>query len=353
MDVLVIELPNGELKSSSFHVRFGSLKVMKSRETEVEIYVNSKYTPLKMKLTNNGDAYFMHNEYGTSLTQNSEYNYDNNNNQFIPSSKTFISQNNSNKLPDLKKNNKFFPTSSQLKQLNLQKGENEICFVVNTSQNGIQTLKTFIYLWPSTVKIVISDIDGTITRSDILGQVLPFFGGKWSHEGVIELYNSIAKNGYKFLYLTARAIGQSNMTKNYLENLMQERQNLPRGPLLMSPDGIFSSLKREVIEKKPHLLKISVLTEIKNLFPDDYNPFYAGFGNRETDGVAYRMLDIPLDNIYIIDSKSNVTQLGEGRITNYKSLNYKLAINFPKLNDENNKNEKDNEIKVYTLSDFI
>ena len=182
MDVLVIELPNGELKSSSFHVRFGSLKVMKSRETEVEIYVNSKYTPLKMKLTNNGDAYFMHNEYGTSLTQNSEYNYDNNNNQFIPSSKTFISQNNSNKLPDLKKNNKFFPTSSQLKQLNLQKGENEICFVVNTSQNGIQTLKTFIYLWPSTVKIVISDIDGTITRSDILGQVLPFFGGKWSHE---------------------------------------------------------------------------------------------------------------------------------------------------------------------------
>ena len=143
------------------------------------------------------------------------------------------------------------------------------------------------------------------------------------------------------------------MTKNYLENLMQERQNLPRGPLLMSPDGIFSSLKREVIEKKPHLLKISVLTEIKNLFPDDYNPFYAGFGNRETDGVAYRMLDIPLDNIYIIDSKSNVTQLGEGRITNYKSLNYKLAINFPKLNGENNKNEKDNEIKVYTLSDFI
>ena len=351
MDILVIESPNGELKSSAFHVRFGSLKVMKSHETEIEIYINSTLTPLKMKLASNGDAYFMHNEYGTSLTQNINDNNENNNNEIFPNSKTFISQNNKNHLPNIKKNNKFFPTSNELKQLNLKKGENEICFMVKTAQNGIQTLKSFIYLWQSNVKIIISDIDGTITRSDILGQVLPFFGGKWSHDGVIELYNNIYKNGYKFLYLTARAIGQSNMTKNYLENLMQGKENLPKGPLFMSPNGIFTSLKREVIEKKPHILKISVLNEIKSLFPDDCNPFYAGFGNRETDGVAYRFMGIQLNNIYIVNSKSNVIQLGESKTTNYKSLNNIIETNFPKICDEDNENDKINDIKLYTLKD--
>ena len=350
MDIIVIESPNGELKSSAFHVRFGSLKVAKSHEAEIEIYVNSQKTPLKMKLANNGDGHFMHNEYGTSLTQNIDDNDNNNNNEFITTNKTFNAPENVIQLPDIKKNYKFFPTSAELKKLNLKKGQNEICFMVRSVQNDIQTLKSFIYLWPYTVKIIISDIDGTITKSDILGQVLPLFGGNWSHDGVIELYNSIYKNGYKFLYLTARAIGQSNMTKNYLDNLMQGKENLPKGPLFMSPNGVFASFKREVIEKKPHLLKISVLTEIKNLFPDDCNPFYAGFGNRETDGIAYRYLDIPMNNIYIINSKSNVSQLGGSLVTNYRSLSYQIENNFPKIND---KNDKINEIKCYTLSDFL
>ena len=34
-----------------------------------------------------------------------------------------------------------------------------------------------IYLWHHTDKIVISDIDGTITKSDVLGHILPVIGG--------------------------------------------------------------------------------------------------------------------------------------------------------------------------------
>lgn len=43
---------------------------------------------------------------------------------------------------------------------------------------------------------------------------------------------------------------------------------------------------REVIEKKPEEFKIECLTQIRNLFPDDYNPFHAGFGNKPSVSTA-------------------------------------------------------------------
>ena len=93
----------------------------------------------------------------------------------------------------------------------------------------------------------------------------------------------------------------------------------------MSPDGLFTSFKREVIEKKPHLLKIPLLTELKNLFPERAKPFFAGFGNRETDGVAYRYLEVPLNNIFIIDTSSNVLILSVLKELRFKNLTPELA----------------------------
>lgn len=66
---------------------------------------------------------------------------------------------------------------------------------------------------------MVSDIDGTITRSDVMGQLLPIVGKDWSHSGVVGLYNSVIANGYKVLYLSSRAIGQADITKNYLSTL--------------------------------------------------------------------------------------------------------------------------------------
>ena len=55
--------------------------------------------------------------------------------------------------------------------------------------------------------MVISDIDGTITKSDVLGHILPIIGNDWSQSGVAQLFTQIQDNGYKMLYLSARAIG--------------------------------------------------------------------------------------------------------------------------------------------------
>ena len=350
MDILVIESPNQIFKSSAFHVRFGSLKVIKSKEQEIDIFVNSKKKNVTMKLSSSGDAYFKYDELDSCMIkQQNIYSKDilrgkkeDENKKLLNIQENLNEKDFRKELKDKsqkeefekmnynlfkKKYKSFFPSSNQLKQLDLKKGINEICFVCKTSSSGIQTLKSSIYLWPSKSKIVISDIDGTITRSDVLGQVLPFLGRDWIHEGVIDLYTEITKRGYKILYLTARAIGQSTTTKNYLDSLIQEKKVLPPGPLFMSPDGIFTSLKREVFERKPHLLKIRLLTELKNLFPDEAKPFFAGFGNRETDGVAYRYLGIPLNNIFIIDTSSNVLRLGETKKTSYKLLSNNLDSN--------------------------
>ena len=369
MDILVIESPNEIYKSSAFHVRFGSLKVIKSKEQEIEIYVNSKKKNVTMKLSSSGDAYFQYDEldpymikqqniYSSDMLRGKNDNKDDNkndineldhSNQNSKQEKKDQNNNKDNEKEDLKKKDynlfkkkykSFFPSSNQLKQLDLRHGRNEICFISKTASSGIQSLKSSIYLWPSTSKIVISDVDGTITRSDVLGQVLPFLGRDWTHEGVIDLFTGITNRGFKIIYLTARAIGQSTMTKTYLDSLIQEKKALPEGPLFMSPDGIFTSLKREVIEKKPHLLKIPLLTELKNLFPDGTKPFFAGFGNRETDGVAYRYLEVPLHNIFIIDTSSKVIRLGDTKKTSYKNLSNNLDEIFPYIQNENNDNEE-------------
>ena len=101
------------------------------------------------------------------------------------------------------------------------------------------------------------------------------------HKGVCLLYNEIYKRNYKFLYMTARAIGQYSQTRRFLEKEEEENgMRLPPGPLLMSPDGYLKSFTREVIEKAPDQLKIKLLASVNEIFPNTKRPIVAGFGNR-------------------------------------------------------------------------
>ncbi len=82
---------------------------------------------------------------------------------------------------------------------------------------------------------------------------------------------------------------------------------LPPGPLLMSPDGYLKSFAREVIQKAPDQLKIKLLASVNEIFPNTKKPIIAGFGNRETDSIAYLRIQIPQDKIFYITQKSVVT----------------------------------------------
>jgi phosphatidate phosphatase LPIN len=65
-----------------------------------------------------------------------------------------------------------------------------------------------------------------------------------------------------------------------------------------------------VIRKTPHEFKIASLQTIRELFPDFWNPFYAGFGNRETDERSYKAVKVPQGKIFTINPSSQVRRRG-------------------------------------------
>ncbi|XP_011030124.1 PREDICTED: phosphatidate phosphatase PAH2-like isoform X2 [Populus euphratica] len=223
------------------------------------------------------------------------------------------------------------PTSEQLASLNLKEGRNVVTFTFSTAMLGKQQVDARIYLWKWNTHIVISDVDGTITRSDVLGQFMPMVGVDWSQMGVAHLFCAIKENGYQLLFLSARAISQAYHTRQFLVNLKQDGKALPDGPIVISPDGVFPSLFREVIRRAPHEFKIACLEDIRALFPSDCNPFYAGFGNRDTDEISYLKVGIPKGKIFIINPKGEVAVNRRVDTKSYTSLHALVHDMFPPM----------------------
>lgn len=220
-------------------------------------------------------------------------------------------------------------TSDQLKELELKSGENPMSFTVNRA-----TCTANMYLWKHDTPVVISDIDGTITKSDALGHVLNMIGRDWTHAGIAKLYSDIALNGYNIMYLTSRSVGQADTTRAYLNNIVQEGCRMPHGPTILSPDRTMAALRREVYLRKPHVFKMATLRDIANLYGPNGTPFYAGFGNRLTDQISYRTVDVPRKRIFTINSNSEVSldllSLNKLRMT-YVHINEVVDHYFPSV----------------------
>ncbi|CAA0822129.1 Phosphatidate phosphatase PAH2 [Striga hermonthica] len=223
------------------------------------------------------------------------------------------------------------PTSEQLASLSLKEGKNIVVFTFQTAMLGKQQVDARIFLWRWDTRIVISDVDGTITRSDLLGQVMPLVGMDWSQTGVAHLFSAIKENGYQLLFLSARSIAQSFLTRQFLLNIKQDGKALPDGPVVISPDGLFPSLFREVVRRAPHEFKIACLEDIKALFPTDTNPFYAGFGNRDTDEFSYLKVGIPQGKIFIINPKGEIVVNRRVDTKSYVSLHALVHGMFPTM----------------------
>ena len=58
--------------------------------------------------------------------------------------------------------------------------------------------------------------------------------------------------------------------------------------------------------RKPEMFKMACLRDVQRLFGERGNPFYAGFGNRITDALSYRSVNIPSERIFTIDSTGEV-----------------------------------------------
>ncbi|KAM8866900.1 phosphatidate phosphatase LPIN2 isoform 2-T2 [Synchiropus picturatus] len=223
-------------------------------------------------------------------------------------------------------------TSKQIEQLGLRDGANTVVFSVTTQYQGTCRCEAAIYLWNWDDRVIISDIDGTITKSDALGHILPQFGKDWTHKGIAKLYHNIHQNGYKFLYCSARAIGMAAITKDYLQWVNDRGTVLPKGPVLLAPSSLFSALHREVIEKKPEVFKIACLSDIRDLFNPQRQPFYAAFGNRTNDALSYKQVGVPDSRIFTVNPKGELIQeKTKGNKSSYSHLSELVQHFFPEL----------------------
>ena len=218
---------------------------------------------------------------------------------------------------------------------------------MNVTQTGTdikmkeRSLKGNIYLWNSYDKIVISDVDGTITKSDIGGHVLPKIGFDYVQNGIDKILNRLNSNGYRLLYLTARGIGQTQSTRNYLFSELC----VPNGAVICSPSTTRAALYREVIQKRPQDFKIPTLAMIVRAFNDSDSdsdsvcPFVGGFGNRVTDAETYGYFGVGKEKVFLIGclnkkkgkkDKENVKEMIATYINDYNDIFEKINDIFPK-----------------------
>jgi len=227
------------------------------------------------------------------------------------------------------------PTPAQLEMMRLKDGVNKVQF--RTSQtNQVATVKLF--LWDCTTKIIISDIDGTITKTDKRGLFYYRLGYDWTHDKVVDLYKQVHTHGYNFIYLTARSFKVQAATRSYLDKIA-----VPEGPILCAPHDLFACVTTE-FWKTTAQGKLSHLEPLKSIFPADCEPLTAGFGNKVHDHVCYKAIGIPAERIYIINKSSEITV--NGLKTNYDTLLQIASVLFPIVNRDSETHSKKDRVEL-------
>ena len=181
----------------------------------------------------------------------------------------------------------------------LSYGRNHIRYTLLSSQTGenLVTAEAHIYLWKSIDSVIVSDVDGTITRSDVRG-VIDNFQEKYEHvhDGICKFYHALMDAGnsnrsrtdcgieehhdhnsslrnkgggeVRFLYLTSRPIRIVNQTRKLLVSLSQtcpsktqKNYGLPPGPIMCHRSTLTTVLYGELIAKNMYLFKSEVLQQ--------------------------------------------------------------------------------------------
>lgn len=136
----------GELKASPFSVQFGKKDIWLPRLGHiVNMTVNSEEVPVVMVLDKEGRAYFP-----TQASQGErQYRF----------WSALLGLGDGNP-----KHRTTSATSSQLARLGLVPGVNRIVFQVTTASGNVVTTESKVHLISNNSRIVVSDIDGTVTK---------------------------------------------------------------------------------------------------------------------------------------------------------------------------------------------
>jgi phosphatidate phosphatase PAH1 len=149
---------------------------------------------------------------------------------------------------------------------------------------GDRTGAAFIGLVaPQNARIVVSDVDGTLTASENeYPESLVLGGDVAAQPGAAAALTSLAERDYTIIYVTARGDRFTQDTREWFA-----AKGFPRGPTRM-PTSIVTMPGEDTVEFKR--------TTIQSLSGFDVK---AGVGNRASDITAYTEAGLPADRIFI------------------------------------------------------
>ena len=204
--------------------------------------------------------------------------------------------------------------------------------------NTVRYVDAKLHLWGPNESVVVVDLDGTLTISDVEGHIRTLRLGQYDflHAGACDFFTKLHELGVRIVYLTARPLDWATASRAHLENAVQQSISLPPGVLITNSTGLTGALFTEVVNKTPHLFKIQVLNELQLTLIHagrvvEHPVFVAGFGNRPTDIVAYEEVGMDRSLIFMLDPYSNVKAVSDPRLyESYSDPNVMLWL-LPKL----------------------
>ncbi len=143
------------------------------------------------------------------------------------------------------------------------------------------------FVWPAGMKVIVTDIDGTLTRDDneLLKQVMgePLYEPK-SNQSSSEMLNAWAQKGYRVVYLSARPHNLRGISRQWLHGI-----GAPFGPMRTADTFVYGESARTY--------KAQFLGRVRSELGWE---IVAVYGNADSDIQAYEDAGIPKDVTFIV-----------------------------------------------------
>jgi len=193
----------------------------------------------------------------------------------------------------------------------LREGRNEICYT--TAADGA-SVRASIYLWKKGARAVVFDVDGTVTLNDVVGHVGNVLDQSFVHRGVCELACQLDARGYSLVFLTSRTLlgtAGADRTRRYLFEVAMDSETgyrMPEAPVITTRHVSTMTALAHELGGQSGKFKTAVLQSLDSLVSARMpRLFYAGFGNREKDALAYLSAGVPPERVLIIDPSSLIS----------------------------------------------
>jgi LNS2 (Lipin/Ned1/Smp2) len=203
----------------------------------------------------------------------------------------------------------------------IKPGRNRARYLLLHDDEVLAVAPMSIFSWTDQERVIVVDVDGTITKSNVRGMVDTVLTESYHHchSGVCRFFSTLLSQletneilRARLVYLSSRPIKLANCTKKFIHELRQKGDSaLPDGPLLCFPGSLSKVLKMELVYHSVHEFKLKTLRDqVVRPFVQvgvTDNVLLAGFGNQASDMKAYHKAGC--DKIYLIDKQSKIYSL--------------------------------------------